>query len=177
MNSKNYLNAAYGLKSWLLTTDHKRIALLYLVTITLMFILGGLAASVVRMELITPDGNLVEAQTYNQLFTAHAIFMVFFFLIPSIPTVFGNFFLPMMLGARDLAFPRLNLASWYIFVLGTRWPCGASSAAGSIPAGPSMRPLAPRPLTPTSSRWPAGSSSPGSRRSSPGLISWSRRTG
>ena len=118
MNSKNYLNAAYGLKSWLLTTDHKRIALLYLVTITLMFILGGLAASVVRMELITPDGNLVEAQTYNQLFTAHAIFMVFFFLIPSIPTVFGNFFLPMMLGARDLAFPRLNLASWYIFVLG-----------------------------------------------------------
>jgi len=115
---KNYLNVAYGLKSWLLTTDHKRIAILYLVTISLMFILGGLAASLIRMELITPDGNLVEAQTYNQLFSAHGIIMVWFFLIPSIPTVMGNFVIPMMIGARDLAFPRLNLASWYIFVLG-----------------------------------------------------------
>jgi cytochrome c oxidase subunit 1 len=115
---KNYLNVVYSLKSWLLTTDHKRIAILYLVTITLMFILGGLAASLIRMELITPDGNLVEAQTYNQLFSAHGIIMVWFFLIPSIPTVMGNFVIPMMIGARDLAFPRLNLASWHIFVLG-----------------------------------------------------------
>jgi len=114
----NYLNAAYSVRSWLLTTDHKRIAILYLITITLMFMLGGLAASLIRVELVTPDGHFVEAETYNKLFTAHAIIMVWFFLIPSIPTVLGNFVIPMMLGARDLAFPRLNLASWYIFVLG-----------------------------------------------------------
>jgi cytochrome c oxidase subunit 1 len=127
---RNYLNAGYGLKSWLLTTDHKRIAILYLVTITLMFVLGGLAASVIRMELIVPDGSLVEAQTYSQLFTAHAIIMVWFFLIPSVPTVMGNFVLPMMLGARDLAFPRLNLASWYIFVLGAVVVLGSLLAGG-----------------------------------------------
>jgi len=116
--AKNYLNADYSLKSWLLTTDHKRIGVLYLVTITLMFVLGGLAASLIRIELVTPQGDFVQAETYNRLFTGHAIIMVWFFLIPSIPTVMGNFVLPMMLGARDLAFPRLNLASWYIFVLG-----------------------------------------------------------
>jgi cytochrome c oxidase subunit 1 len=114
----NYLNAGYGIKSWLLTTDHKRIAILYLVTITLMFVLGGLAASLVRTELLSPNGTLVQAETYNRLFTAHGVLMVFFFLIPAIPAVFGNFVIPMMLGARDLAFPRLNLASWYIFTLG-----------------------------------------------------------
>ena len=114
----HYLNAATGLKSWLLTTDHKRIAILYLVSITLMFGLGGLAASLIRLQLVTPQGELVRAETYNKLFTAHGIIMVWFFLIPSIPAVMGNFVIPMMLGARDLAFPRLNLASWYIFVLG-----------------------------------------------------------
>jgi cytochrome c oxidase subunit 1 len=114
----HYLNVRYGVKSWLLTLDHKRIAILYIVAVTLMFFLGGLAATVVRLELMTPQGDLVDRDTYNKIFTAHGIIMVFFFLIPSIPAVLGNFVLPMMLGARDLAFPRLNLLSWYIFVLG-----------------------------------------------------------
>jgi cytochrome c oxidase subunit 1 len=114
----NYLNAVYGVRSWLLTTDHKRIALLYLVSVTLMFIVGGLAATLLRISLLTPDGRMVHADTYNKLFSAHGIIMVFFFLVPVIPAVLGNFFLPMMLGARDLAFPRLNLASWYVYVAG-----------------------------------------------------------
>jgi cytochrome c oxidase subunit 1 len=113
----HYLNVAYGVKSWLLTTDHKRIAILYIISITLMFILGGLAATVVRLELLTPAGDLVQPDTYNKIFTLHGIIMVFYFLIPSIPTVLGNFILPLMIGARDLAFPRLNLASWYVFMI------------------------------------------------------------
>ncbi len=115
---EHYLNAGYGVRSWLLTTDHKRIAILYLATITLMFFLGGAFAVLVRLELMTPPGDLVQSETYNKLFTMHGIVMVFFFLIPSIPAVLGNFLLPLMIGARDLAFPRLNLASWYIFVAG-----------------------------------------------------------
>ncbi len=114
----DYLNVSYGVKSWLLTTDHKRIALLYLVTITVMFMLGGAFAAAVRLELLTPKGDLFEPDTYNRLFTMHGIVMIFFFLIPAIPAVIGNFVLPIMLGARDLAFPRLNLASWYVFVAG-----------------------------------------------------------
>jgi cytochrome c oxidase subunit I len=114
----NYLNVAYGVKSWLLTTDHKRIALLYLAGITLMFFLGGSFAVLIRLELVTPAGDLVQSETYNKLFTLHGIIMVFFFLIPSIPAVLGNFLIPIMIGARDLAFPRLNLASWYIYMLG-----------------------------------------------------------
>ena len=113
-----YLNVAYGVRSWLLTKDHKRIALLYLVSITLMFFLGGAAATLIRLQLLTPDSTLVRVETYNKLFTMHGVIMVFFFLIPSIPAVLGNFFLPMMIGARDLAFPRLNLLSWYIYVVG-----------------------------------------------------------
>jgi cytochrome c oxidase subunit I len=116
---ENYLNAAYGVKSWLLTTDHKRIALLYLVSITLMFFLGGAAATLIRLELLSPDGALVKTETYNKLFTMHGVIMVFIFLIPSIPNVLGNFLVPMMIGARDLAFPRLNLASWYIYMTGS----------------------------------------------------------
>ena len=114
----NYLNAAYGVRSWLLTRDHKRIALLYLVSITFFFFLGGLFALLIRLELLTPQGDLVQAETYNKLFTMHGIVMVFFFLIPSIPAVLGNFFIPMMIGAKDLAFPRLNLLSWYIYMVG-----------------------------------------------------------
>ena len=113
----NYLNVAYGVKSWLLTTDHKRIALLYLVSVTLMFIVGGLAATLIRLSLLTPQSEIVHADTYNKLFSAHGIIMVFFFLVPVVPAVLGNFFLPMMLGARDLAFPRLNLLSWYVYVI------------------------------------------------------------
>jgi cytochrome c oxidase subunit 1 len=114
----NYLNAAYGAKSWLLTTDHKRIALLYLVSVTGMFLFGGLAATLIRLHLLTPGGALMKADAYNKVFTAHGVIMVFFFLVPVVPAVLGNFCLPLMIGARDLAFPRLNLASWYIYMTG-----------------------------------------------------------
>src|SRR5215470_4208849 len=115
---ENYLNAGYGLKSWLLTTDHKRIALLYLMTITFFFFIGGFLALLIRLELLTPAGDLVQADTYNKLFTMHGQVMIFFFLIPSIPAVLGNFLVPLMIGAKDLAFPRINLLSWYIYILG-----------------------------------------------------------
>ncbi|HXK60532.1 MAG TPA: cytochrome c oxidase subunit I [Acidobacteriota bacterium] len=114
----NYLTNGFGLKSWLLTIDHKRIAILYLVSITAMFFLGGLFALLIRLELLTPQGDLMEAEMYNRMFTMHGIVMIFFFLIPSVPAVLGNFLVPMMIGARDLAFPRINLLSWYIFVIG-----------------------------------------------------------
>ncbi|ACL24424.1 cytochrome c oxidase subunit I [Chloroflexus aggregans] len=106
------------LKSWLLTVDHKRIAILYLLSINFFFLLGGLAATLVRVELITPQGDLMSSDVYNRAFTLHGIIMVFFFLIPSIPAVLGNFLVPLMIGARDLAFPRLNLLSWYLYMIG-----------------------------------------------------------
>src|SRR5579871_2951095 len=115
---ETYLNKEYGIKSWLLTVDHKRIALLYLIGITLFFFIGGFFALLIRLELLTPAGDLVQADTYNKLFTMHGIIMVFFFLVPSIPAVLGNFLIPIMIGARDLAFPRINLLSWYIYVVG-----------------------------------------------------------
>jgi len=113
---EHYLNREYGIRSWLLTTDHKRIALLYLATITFFFFIGGFFALLIRLELLTPVGDLVQADTYNKLFTMHGQIMVFFFLIPSIPAVLGNFLVPMMIGAKDLAFPRINLLSWYCLV-------------------------------------------------------------
>ncbi len=115
---KTYLNERITIRSWLLTTDHKRIALLYMVSITLFFFIGGAAATLMRLELLTPQGDLVTSATYNKLFTIHGVVMVWFFLIPSIPTVLGNFLIPMMIGARDVAFPKLNLASWYLFIFG-----------------------------------------------------------
>jgi cytochrome c oxidase subunit 1 len=115
---KNYLNASNTVTSWLLTQDHKRIAILYLLSISFFFLLGGIEATLIRMELVTPRGDLLESETYNKTFSTHGIFMVFFFLIPSIPATLGNFFIPMMIGARDLAFPRLNLVSWYLYVIG-----------------------------------------------------------
>ncbi|HYE97921.1 MAG TPA: cytochrome c oxidase subunit I [Planctomycetota bacterium] len=118
MTPENYINADYSVRSWLLTRDHKRIALLYLLTVTLFFFVGGGAAVLVRLELLTPAGDLVQPETYNKLFTIHGVVMIFLFLIPAIPAVLGNFLLPLMLGARDLAFPRLNLASWYVFLAG-----------------------------------------------------------
>src|SRR3954463_16444962 len=101
----NYLNNKYGIKSWLLTRDHKRIALLYLASVTLFFLLGGIYAMLIRLELLTPQGDLFQANTYNKVFTQHGIIMVFFFLIPAIPAVLGNFLVPLMIGAKDLAFP------------------------------------------------------------------------
>jgi cytochrome c oxidase subunit I len=113
---KNYLNAEQGLLSWLLTTDHKRIGILYTISITALFFLGGFFALMMRLELLSPTNWLVSAETYNKLFTMHGIVMVWFFLIPSIPNTLGNFLVPMMIGAKDLAFPKLNLLSWYIFM-------------------------------------------------------------
>src|ERR1700760_1130001 len=114
---ENYLNAQYGIRSWLLTTDHKRIALLYLASITFFFFIGGFFALLIRLELLTPAGDLVQADTYNKLFTQHGQVMIFFFLIPSIPAVLGNFLVPMMVGAKDLAFPKINLLSWYLYII------------------------------------------------------------
>ncbi|MEO6028701.1 MAG: cytochrome c oxidase subunit I [Candidatus Binatia bacterium] len=129
-STTNYLNADYGIWSWLLTKDHKRIAILYLVSITFMFVLGGLFALMLRLELLTPAGDLLAADTYNKFFTMHGIIMVFFFLVPSIPAVLGNFLIPMMIGARDLAFPRLNLASWYIYIFGAAFTLYAVFTGG-----------------------------------------------
>jgi len=126
----NYLNNGYGLKSWLLTKDHKRIALLYLWSITAFFFLGGFFALMIRLELLTPAADLVQPDTYNKLFTMHGVVMVFFFLIPSIPAVLGNFLLPIMVGAKDLAFPRINLLSWYIYVLGGLFTVAAALSGG-----------------------------------------------
>src|SRR4029078_5067343 len=114
----SYLTDPQGRRSWMSTTDHKRIAILYMITVTLFFFVGGAAATIIRLNLITPRGALVTAEAYNKLFTAHGIVMVWFFLVPVIPTVLGNFVLPMMIGAKDLAFPKINLLSWYIFTAG-----------------------------------------------------------
>jgi cytochrome c oxidase subunit 1 len=119
-----------SVKSWLLTTDHKRIGILYMLALTLFFVVGGLAAAVIRLELMTPAADVVSATTYNKLFTVHGVVMVWFFLIPSIPNVLGNFLVPMMIGARDVAFPRLNLASWYIYMLGGLFTVYALLAGG-----------------------------------------------
>jgi cytochrome c oxidase subunit I len=127
---EHYLNVSYGVKSWLLTRDHKRIALLYLMSITLFFFLGGAFAVLIRLELLTPAGDLVQTETYNRLFTMHGVIMVFFFLIPSIPAVLGNFLVPLMIGARDLAFPRLNLLSWYVYTIGGIFTLAAVAMGG-----------------------------------------------
>ena len=115
---ENYINANYGIKSWLLTKDHKRIALLYLLSVSIAFALGGIYALAIRLELLTPAGDMVQPMTYNKLFTQHGIVMIFFFLIPAIPAVLGNFLVPLMIGAKDLAFPKLNLLSWYLYLAG-----------------------------------------------------------
>ena len=118
MPEEHYLNVDHSLKSWLLTVDHKRICILYLLTITVMFFIGGFFATLIRLELLTPAGDLMQSDTYNKAFTLHGIIMVFFFLVPSIPATLGNFLMPMMIGAKDMAFPRINLLSWYLFVAG-----------------------------------------------------------
>ena len=127
---RSYLNISYTVKSWLLTLDHKRIAILYILTMTAFFMVGGAFATLMRLELATPQGDLVSAETYNKLFTMHGVTMVFFFLIPSVPATLGNFLVPLMIGARDLAFPRVNLASWYLFAIG-----GAFTLAAMISGG------------------------------------------
>ena len=114
----NYINRAYSIKSWLLTKDHKRIAILYLITITFFFFLGGAFAVMIRLELLTPASDILQPETYNKMFTMHGVLMIFLFLIPSVPATLGNFLIPLMIGAKDLAFPKINLLSWYILVAG-----------------------------------------------------------
>ncbi len=126
----NYLNAGHSVKSWLLTKDHKRIALLYLFGISFFFFIGGLFATLIRLELLTPKGDLVSSETYNKLFTMHGIIMVFLFLVPSIPTTLGNFLVPIMIGAKDLAFPRINLLSWYIYMVSGLFVLAALAMGG-----------------------------------------------
>ncbi len=127
---EHYLSGSWNIRSWLLTTDHKRISWLYAVSITGFFFLGGFAALLIRLELITPAGDMLSSETYNEMFSLHGIVMVWFFLIPSIPATLGNFLMPLMVGARDLAFPKLNLLSWYIYTIGGLFTMAAVIAGG-----------------------------------------------
>jgi cytochrome c oxidase subunit 1 len=126
----NYLNNGFTVRSWLLTKDHKRIALLYLIVVTAFFAMGGLYAIGIRLELLTPQSDLLESGTYNKFFTHHGILMVFFFLIPAIPAILGNFLIPIMIGAKDLAFPKINLLSWYIYLAGASFTLWALLQGG-----------------------------------------------
>ena len=130
MPEKHFLNDNYGIRSWLLTKDHKRIAILYLVSITFFFMVGGLYASLIRLQLLMPTGALFQADTYNKLFTMHGVNMIFFFLIPSVPAVLGNFVIPLMVGAKDLAFPKINLMSWYVYIVGACFALAALVSGG-----------------------------------------------
>lgn len=114
----NYLNETHGIWSWLTTLDHKRIGLMYMMAVLFWFLLGGIAALAIRLELFKSGIHLVDANGYNQLMTYHGAIMVFMVIVPGIPAIFGNFFLPMHVGAADVAFPRLNLLSWYVFMAG-----------------------------------------------------------
>ncbi len=143
----DYLTSKASVRAWLLTTDHKRIAILYMISITLFFVIGGLAAALVRLELLTPPADLVQRDTYNRAFSIHGITMVWFFLIPSIPSVFGNFLLPLMIGARDMAFPRLNLLSWYLFVLGGSFAVAVTILGGVDTGWTFYTPLSTRYVT------------------------------
>ena len=130
----NYLDAKHGIGSWLYTLDHKRIGLMYLVMISLSFLAGGIFALLVRLELFTRGKTIVDAETYNKFFTLHGAIMVFLFIIPSIPAGLGNFFLPIMIGAKDVAFPRLNMWSFYIYLIGAAIAL-TSIVMGSIDTG------------------------------------------
>lgn len=117
MQNSNYLYPK-GIKSWLTSTDHKRIGIMYLIAIMVFFLVGGILGGVMKLELAQPGEQVMDAQTYNGLFTVHGIIMIFLVVIPGLSAVFGNFFLPIMIGAKDVAFPRLNLLSWYIYIAG-----------------------------------------------------------
>ncbi|AKU92806.1 cytochrome c oxidase subunit I [Vulgatibacter incomptus] len=130
----HYWNATKGWKSWAFTVDHKRIGMMYLMAILTTFFIGGIFAILVRLQLLNPGGMLVGNKVYNQIFTLHGVVMVFLFLVPSIPASLGNFFLPMQLGAKDVAFPKLNLASLYIYVIGAAFAL-YSMVAGAVDTG------------------------------------------
>src|SRR5437879_8891674 len=113
---EHYLNVNYGIRSWLFTTDHKRIAWLYLLSVTFFFFIGGFFATLIRLELLTPQGDLVQAETYNKLFTMHGVTMVFFFLISLIPADLGDFFVPLVISALYLGFSVLHSACWVVIL-------------------------------------------------------------
>jgi cytochrome c oxidase subunit 1 len=117
-SDETYLNASYLVRSWLLTFDHKRIAILYMLGTTFFFSIGAVAAALVRVHLMTPEGLLFQPDWYNRMFTLHGVMMVFFFLVPVVPGVLGNFLIPLMIGAKDVAFPKINLLSWYLYMFG-----------------------------------------------------------
>ncbi len=133
---KNYLNAEKGIWSWLTTVDHKRIGIMYLCCILTAFLLGGVFALLIRLSLLHSDHTvfgksaMLTADQYNKVFTLHGAVMVFLFIIPSVPAALGNFVLPLMLGAKDVAFPRLNLASWYIYMIGATFTLIAMVTGG-----------------------------------------------
>ena len=114
----NYLTVARGLKSWLTTTDHKRIAIMYLIMIVTFFVVAMGLGVTMRLELLRPGTDFMGPAVYNRVLTLHGVILVFLFFIPSFPAVFGNFFLPILIGAEDVSFPRINLMSWYCFVVG-----------------------------------------------------------
>jgi len=128
--SVNYITSPKGLMSWLTTIDHKRIGIMYLWAVLGAFLLGGIFALLLRIELLTPKETIMTAETYNKVFTLHGVIMVFLFIIPSIPAALGNFVLPLMLGAKDVAFPRLNLFSYYIYVVGALFGITAMVTGG-----------------------------------------------
>ncbi len=117
-NEVDYFKTSRGFKSWVTTHDHKRIALLYFYGVVGFFLVGVLLGLLMRLELIAPGETIMGAQTYNSIFTLHGVIMIFLFIIPGIPAIFGNFFLPILIGADDVAFPKLNLFSWYLYVVG-----------------------------------------------------------
>src|SRR6202161_3666238 len=112
----NYLSKENGILSWLLTGDHKRIAMMYLASITFFFAIGGALAGLIRLELLTPQSDLMSTDTYNKVFSMHGVVMIFLFLVPSVPATLGNFLIPLMIGAKDLALPKINLLSWYLYI-------------------------------------------------------------
>jgi cytochrome c oxidase subunit 1 len=130
MPKRNYLNNEDGLLSWLTTGDHKRIAILYLISISFFFLVGGIFAGLIRLELLTPQPDLMASDTYNKMFSMHGIVMVFLFLVPSVPATLGNFLIPIMLGAKDLAFPKINLLSWYLYLAGGTFTLAALVLGG-----------------------------------------------
>jgi cytochrome c oxidase subunit 1 len=135
----SYLDAGKGagfwpwLKSWIFTVDHKRIGILYLVTIMSFFAIGVLLGITMRLELIAPGKTIIGPDTYNSLFTVHGVIMIFLFIIPGLPAIFGNFFLPIQIGARDVFFPRINLLSWYCYVVGAILAVVSLFAGGGAP--------------------------------------------
>lgn len=129
-SKRSYLSHDYSVRSWLLTRDHKRVAILYFLSILLFFLLGGIAASLLRLELLTPTSNLVQPDNYKKIYTMHGMLMIFFGLTPAVPAILANFLVPLMIGAKNVAFPKLNLAGWYLFFLGGLLLIGATVLGG-----------------------------------------------